>query len=95
MKQRFWPGETVRVTLAFTDTAGAPMTAVGVTISARRPDGTVVPGSAVPVPGVTGSFYADFVVGQSGPWAVRGTCDGPTAAAVEDEFTVNASLVGI
>lgn len=95
MKQRYWPGETVRVTVAFTDIAGASMAAVGVAISARKPDGTVVAGSVAPVQGVSGSFYADFVANLSGTWAVRGTCDGPTAAAVEDEFVVNPSLVGV
>lgn len=95
MKQRFWPGETVRVTVDFADLAGAALVPVGATISARRPDGVVVQGTVVPVQGVTGSYYADFVVALPGTWAVRCACTGPTAAAVEQEFVVAQSLVGV
>ena len=92
-RMRFWPGETVRIEVVFTDVAGAPMAATGVSLSARSPSGAIVPGTALADPVRVGVFTADFVVSVAGQWAVRGTCSGPTAAAVEDEFAVAVSLV--
>lgn len=89
---RFWVGETARVKAEFTDDAGAPVVAVGVAFTARSPTGKNVIGSPVGL-NTTGAFYADFVVDEPGVWAVRASCTGPTAAAVEDQFEGRASYV--
>lgn len=89
---RFWPGETVRVSAAFTDINGAGIAATGVEVTVKPPQGSLFVVSAI-AGSETGIFYADVVAAISGVWAVRITCSGPTASAVEEQFTVAPSLV--
>lgn len=91
-RQRFWRGESVRIDVTFTDDTGAPMNASGVAIQARCNNGPVIDGDVHPL-SATGAFYAVFALEQAGDWAVRASCSGPTAAAVEDRFDVAPSRV--
>lgn len=86
---RFWPGETVRADIAFTDGAGAPVAATGVAVVWRRiGDAPVeVPGGQI-IPGGVGEFRVDLVAALPGEYAVRATCTGPSPAVVEAGFTV-------
>jgi len=87
----FWPGETVRVQVRFSDDVDADVTVSGVTFIARAPDGTTASLSPEAVSPAT--YYADVAANAPGEWAVRATCTGPSAAAVEVSFTVQPSLV--
>jgi uncharacterized protein YfaS (alpha-2-macroglobulin family) len=87
----FWPGETVRVQVRFSDGADADVTVSGVTFTARAPDGTTV--NITPETTSPASYYADVAANTAGEWAVRATCTGPSAAAVEVSFTVQPSNV--
>lgn len=84
---RFWPGETVRVEIAFTDGAGAAVAATGVAVQWRR-DAEAPVAAAVVDNGGVGLFRADIVASEPGEYAVRATCAAPTSAAVEASFTV-------
>ena len=93
---RFWPGETVRVGVAFTDAAGAPVEATGVGVVWRRigeppvevPSGDIGAGEGV------GEFQVDLLAALPGEYALRATCTAPSAAAVEARFTVVAGDFG-
>jgi hypothetical protein len=87
----FWPGETVRVRVAFSDEAGAGVTVGGVVFSARDPAGAAV--SLTPTSESASTYFADVPVTMAGDWAVRATCAVPTPAAVEVSFSVVPSHV--
>jgi hypothetical protein len=87
-----WQGQSVRVAVNFQDAAGAPMTnPAGVTITAKRPDGTK--SDLTEVSGEDGTFYADFIADMPGYWRVRAECTGPSAAVDECTVQVAASQV--
>jgi hypothetical protein len=81
-------GETVRVVVTFTDNIGAPLEATGVTVTAKRPDGTAVVGSVAAGPG-TGVFKATFSGDMPGFWRVKAECTGPVPVKDEKTFTVS------
>lgn len=87
----FLSGETARVRVTFADEAGVGVTASGVAFSARSPSGAV--SSLAHVAESASTYYADVAANAAGDWAVRATCSGPTASAVEVSFTVVASVV--
>lgn len=89
--QQFFPGETVRVRVSFTDEADAAVAVSGVAFSFRAPDGTVTASAAVQVNAST--YYTDVPASVAGDYAVRATASSPTASAVEVQFTVAPSLV--
>lgn len=86
---RFWRGETVRVSIAFTDAAGEPVPATGVAVQWRRDGGVPVsvPSGEILADGA-GRFRADIVAAEAEEYAVRATCLAPTGAATEAGFTV-------
>jgi uncharacterized protein YfaS (alpha-2-macroglobulin family) len=81
-------GETVRVVVTFTDNAGAPLEATGVTVSAKRPDGTTVVGT-VASGSSAGLFNATFAGDMAGSWLVKAQCTGPVTVKDEKTFTVS------
>lgn len=87
----FVTGETARVRVTFADENGTGVTASGVAFTARSPSGAVSSLAHVAESGST--YYADVAASAAGDWAVRATCSGPTASAVEVSFTVVASVV--
>ena len=89
--QQFFPGETVRVRVAFTDENDLPITVTGVAFAVRAPNGTVTPSGAVAVN--TSTFYTDIIVNDAGDYAVRATASAPSSSAVEVQFSVAHSLV--
>jgi hypothetical protein len=92
--QRFFQGETARIGLRFHDPEGAALPATGVAFVVRPPSGAAVAidlGEIVEAG--TGVAYIDLPLPTPGRWRIRGTCAGPTAAVVEVEFTVAASVV--
>jgi nitrogen fixation protein FixH len=89
--QQFFPGETVRIRVTFSDDADAPIAVSGVGFSVRAPAGTVAASAAVQVD--ASSYYTDVVVNAAGDWAVRATASAPSSSAVEVQFSVAPSLV--
>jgi hypothetical protein len=87
----FWLGETVRVRVRFSDGADADVPVTGVSFASRAPDGSTV--SITPEAESSATYYADVAANAAGEWAVRATCTGPSAAAVEVSFTVQPSNV--
>ncbi len=81
-------GEAVLIRVAFTLPDGQPMAATGVTIKARRPDGTVVDCAVAPGNG-PGRFEARVVADVPGAWRTIAECSGPEPAIDENRFTVN------
>jgi hypothetical protein len=86
-----WPGETARVRVTFSDEAGEGVTVTGVTFTSRSPAGTTA--ALTPQAESASTYYVDVPVATAGDWAVRATCSGPTASAVEVSFTVRPSTV--
>lgn len=95
MRQVYCVGEVVRVRATFTYESGQVMPVTGVAFHTRAP-GSVAP-DAVDAEDITeestGVHYADVLASEAGVWAVRATCTGPTAAAVEVTFRVAVSAV--
>lgn len=89
--QQFFPGETVRVRVSFTDEADAAIAVTGVAFSVRTPAGAVTASAAVQVNANT--YYTDVAASVAGDWAVRATASTPSSSAVEVQFTVTPSLV--
>jgi nitrogen fixation protein FixH len=89
--QQFFPGETVRVRVSFSDDADVPVTVSGVGFSVRTPSGTVTSSPAVQVDAST--YYTDVSASVAGDWAVRATASAPSSSAVEVQFSVAPSLV--
>ena len=89
--EQFFPGETVRVRVSFSDDADAPIAVSGVGFSVRSPSGAVTSSAAVQVDPST--YYTDVSANAAGDWAVRATASAPSSSAVEVQFSVAPSLV--
>ena len=62
-------GENFRVRVRFADTAGVALAVSGVTVNARRPDGTTVDGTVIPdAEYPVGGFIAIFEADMAGDW---------------------------
>lgn len=81
-------GESVRVSVRFTDSAGQPIAATGVRIAAKRPDRSVVEGAVTPGAGV-GEFEARFVADMPGVWLTLAECAAPEVVRDEGRFAVS------
>lgn len=75
----------IRVT--FTDADNLPMPATGVTIQAKRPDGTVVDGTVTAGSG-SNVFEARFTADAAGIWKTKAVCAGPAVATDGRRFKV-------
>lgn len=79
-------GVSAIVFVTFKSANGQPMAATGVTIRARRPNGTEVVGTVVPGAG-TGLFEAQFVCDLPGVWLAKAECTGPEVARDDVRWT--------
>ena len=89
-------GNLVRVSVAFTDSAGAAVDPTVVKVQVRNPAGTIVvatfgPDAAV-VKASAGHYYLDVDASSPGEWMYRWYATGSGQAAAEGVFTVEASV---
>jgi hypothetical protein len=94
MSNRFWIGESLRIDASFTDDAGVPVAADGVTAAYRRVSGEIVtvPSGSIEAAGV-GTFRIAILPDTAGDYWVRIAAATPTPAVVELRFTIAASNV--
>lgn len=83
-------GETVEITAAFTETDGSAMDATGITLTFRRPDGTLDVDTLTADGGIISVDYKPNMVGT---WHFRLECEFPTQTVMESKFEVVASTV--
>ena len=81
-------GASAIVRASFKGNDGQAMAATGVTISARKPDGTEVIGE-VTSGATAGQFEARFVADMHGVWWAKATCTGPEVAKDDCRWTVS------
>ena len=83
-------GDTRRLTVTFTNLAGAAADPTGVTFSIRKPDGTAINyvylTDAEIVKSGTGVYYVDFAITLPGRHIYRFAGTGAVAAAENGEF---------
>lgn len=89
-------GQTVKLSVAFTDAAGAPANPTTVTCKVEEPDGTETIYTAASSPAIanptTGTFTLTLTPDQSGMHTYRWTGTTVSAVAVdEDQFHVLGS----
>ena len=92
--RRFFPGETVRVAITFSDAAAEVVDVAGVGVSWRRDGGAAVTVNPLEIVQLgEGRFRTDITVTEPGEYAVRATCATPSSAATEEIFVVVPSRV--
>lgn len=83
-------GDARRLSIAFTNLAGAAADPTAVTFTMREPDGTetayVYGANAELVKSGTGAYYVDWAIGQAGRHVYRWVGTGTVAAAESAEF---------
>ena len=88
-------GDLVRVSVAFTDLAGAAVDPTAVTVRVKPPTGTLVVWvygtDAEVVKDATGAYHADVDIDETGSWYFRWEGTGAAQAAAERLFTVRGS----
>lgn len=82
-------GSTAIVRVFFTDRDKQPLAATGVSIRARRPDGSEVTGMVAPGTS-TGRFFTRFVCDMPGVWLAKGECTGPMVARDDARWTCSS-----
>ena len=91
-------GALVRVSVTFTNLAGAPADPTEVTAKIKKPDGTVtalVYGThAALVKDDTGDYHVDIDASMEGQWFYRFEGTDAVQAVVEGEFVVGDSQFG-
>jgi hypothetical protein len=90
-------GQTVKVSVAFTDANGAAANPTTVTCKVEKPDGTETTYTSTSTPSITnpstGTFQLIVTASQSGMWAYRWEgVTGSTTAIDEEQFTVVGSV---
>lgn len=80
-------GDEVRLSVAFTDAAGAAADPTTVTCTVRKPDGSTLTPTATST-GSTGAYRADIQPDQTGNWYYRFAGTGALVAAEEGQFYV-------
>ena len=79
-------GDQVRLSVAFTNSAGVATDPTTVTITIRKPDQTTSTPTALT--SATGTWYTDVTLDQTGNWYYRFAGTGALVAAEEGEFYV-------
>jgi hypothetical protein len=91
MSQRYDIGDRVRLTGTFHDEAYALANPSVVTLTVRKPDGTLL--TPTPTNPSTGVFTALVDLDTSGRWTFRYAGTGTLVTAGEDGFSVRVSMV--
>lgn len=85
-------GDLVRVSAAFTDSAGAAADPTGVTLKVIEPDGTqtsyVYGTDAEVIKASTGNYYADIAADAAGGWHYQWAGSGAVVAVQPGQFAV-------
>ena len=97
MTNIFQTGETVRLSAAITDSAGAAVDPTAVVISVAKPDGTLAVTDAAMTndPAATGAYYYDYTISAStGTYKVqiKATGSGGRITITNSLFTAEAAI---
>lgn len=90
MANAYTLGDTIRVSAAFANSAGNAVDPGTVAVKWRKPDGTIVTGSATK--DATGAYHADIDLDAVGEWTYRWTGTVTNKAAAEARFSVKPTL---
>ena len=84
------PGNIIRLTATFRDSAGAAVDPTAVEFRVVAPGGALSTMSGTK--SSTGEWYADVTASTPGKWAFRAVGSGAVVAAAEGSFVVNQPL---
>lgn len=84
-------GDSVRISVAFTDLTGAPTDPTTIVLTVQAPDGTQT--APAVVHDSTGSYHADYAPSQSGLHVYRWVGTGALVVAEEGDFSIRRRRV--
>lgn len=94
MSNAYDVGDAIRLSVAFTNSAGSAVDPGAVALKVRNPAGTVTTYTYALgdlTKSGTGAYYRDIDLDTAGEWAYRWAGTTSNKAATEAEFTVRAS----
>lgn len=83
-------GETVEISISFTDKNGQPMSPTGIKLHLLKPDEAL---DTIDLTVTDNAVAVDVVANMVGTWKIRVEWETPTKGAKEDRFEVVASTV--